>query len=897
MVASGKSGHTAPLSEHQRSAIESVWAAAKGSRLDPTTAAQEERARWAALGGAIHVVDTLIGNGDLQKCCRAEDWLKHASGLPQADVTASLSRLHRYTKTLETAKQKAAAEQKRRLLSTYKGQGQEQTITERPVFPQINGHRESACNPKSHDDRQETTGRTTFSPDTHGPFASPGRRHGRPIKRQNRAASWHLGPGGHLWADSPSVLPESSYSIGSGYEVGLGLARAAAEGLDADELELGCASIKGPAVLRAARWGDDVLLDKTMRRHSNSVNATDRSGATALIHAARNGHTNAVRLLLDRGALDYIDCRTHTLGWTAVHEASRHGHANCLAILLQRGAEMDRLSAAGTNPLMLAAAGGSSACANLLLAFGGKLSIAETASDRAQKSVRAQTQSVLKMADAMNRKQREWRPLLQRSLAAAAASYRANIRADNANRHLRTSNRAAKSSQTAMRKAALVGGYISSELVVVDKRGKRIPNLSCVAMFAAWRKVVAESKAKREETWRADAQVIAVAAKQLSSEAKDRLEKLHKNLRQEQVALREAWPAARATMHEYKTLLDRACGLLQGVDGWGWSALHYAANYGYAEVVKLLLAAGADELLDAQTDQGQTARQLAEVSRHFSVMALIDDAGGSRGPRRVASPAYRRNRKRGGYHTAPADGSLLVEEGGRIVWVKIPSGAKVGMGRLKLSIEKGGLVVVRLLGRSNGRNCAGRSKNMISGRLAATTAVLELPPEAKPGQELQVRLRLLPSSTGGHPVLSATVCTDINDDGVHTSSNGASKQNIANHMFQASRALDRSIAALDDAARPVAIGESALTQILQHGPQEDELRATLELAIEHQLADEDAVAALHRRLAAGEFTVGHYVNMYGHRLADMHGVVIPEMEEMLLSTLSDLSRLSSVDSE
>ena len=62
-------------------------------------------------------------------------------------------------------------------------------------------------------------------------------------------------------------------------------------------------------MLRAARWGDKALLDKTMRRRANTVNATDRGGATALIHASRNGHTGTVKVLLERGALDYIDCR------------------------------------------------------------------------------------------------------------------------------------------------------------------------------------------------------------------------------------------------------------------------------------------------------------------------------------------------------------------------------------------------------------------------------------------------------------------------------------------------------------------------------------------------------------------------------------------------------------
>lgn len=102
-----------------------------------------------------------------------------------------------------------------------------------------------------------------------------------------------------------------------------------------------------------------------------------------------------------------------TLGWTAVHEAARHGHAGCLAILLKHGAELVRPSAAGTNALMLAAAGGSCPCAELVLDSGGALDQACEAAAAAAKGAMQLALAVGKMADAMGRKQAEWRPLLQ----------------------------------------------------------------------------------------------------------------------------------------------------------------------------------------------------------------------------------------------------------------------------------------------------------------------------------------------------------------------------------------------------------------------------------------------------------------------------------------------------
>ena len=67
-----------------------------------------------------------------------------------------------------------------------------------------------------------------------------------------------------------------------------------------------------------------------------NINATDKDGATALIHAARKGRTEAVRMLLRRGADATITMKTGGRD-TALSLATKHGHTESARALKEGG--------------------------------------------------------------------------------------------------------------------------------------------------------------------------------------------------------------------------------------------------------------------------------------------------------------------------------------------------------------------------------------------------------------------------------------------------------------------------------------------------------------------------------------------------------------------------------
>lgn len=106
-----------------------------------------------------------------------------------------------------------------------------------------------------------------------------------------------------------------------------------------------------------------------------AVDAADRDGASALVHASAHGHADAVRLLLDRGA----DVRLKTRGGnTALSFAAYNGHAGAVELLLKAGASIHATMAtpAGRIPVLVFAAGkGHREVVDLFLQHGATLNI------------------------------------------------------------------------------------------------------------------------------------------------------------------------------------------------------------------------------------------------------------------------------------------------------------------------------------------------------------------------------------------------------------------------------------------------------------------------------------------------------------------------------------------
>lgn len=82
--------------------------------------------------------------------------------------------------------------------------------------------------------------------------------------------------------------------------------------------------------LRSARWSC-AINDWTDQQFEY--------GASTLLLAARGGHVEIARLLLDRGAK--VDGRENVHGLTALMEAAGRGHEEIVALLIDRGARVD----------------------------------------------------------------------------------------------------------------------------------------------------------------------------------------------------------------------------------------------------------------------------------------------------------------------------------------------------------------------------------------------------------------------------------------------------------------------------------------------------------------------------------------------------------------------------
>jgi len=77
-------------------------------------------------------------------------------------------------------------------------------------------------------------------------------------------------------------------------------------------------------------------------------NTAAPTGQTALMTAVRNGRVDAIALLLDRGAV--LDARDPEFEQTALMMAVREGHTEAVALLLERGADVNAQTRVGPTP-------------------------------------------------------------------------------------------------------------------------------------------------------------------------------------------------------------------------------------------------------------------------------------------------------------------------------------------------------------------------------------------------------------------------------------------------------------------------------------------------------------------------------------------------------------------
>jgi hypothetical protein len=90
-------------------------------------------------------------------------------------------------------------------------------------------------------------------------------------------------------------------------------------------------------LLTAAKQGDTNQVKDLLDRGAD-VNAKHKGGQTALMYAVIKGHTDTIKILLDKGA----DVNAKDMyGDTALMEATFKGHTDTIKILLDRGADVN----------------------------------------------------------------------------------------------------------------------------------------------------------------------------------------------------------------------------------------------------------------------------------------------------------------------------------------------------------------------------------------------------------------------------------------------------------------------------------------------------------------------------------------------------------------------------
>lgn len=104
--------------------------------------------------------------------------------------------------------------------------------------------------------------------------------------------------------------------------------------------------------------------------HIGDIDQQDDIGFTALMEAAREGHSDIVAWLLKRGAEINLKSHKNSLELTALHLAAIGNCQKCAAMLISSGAHIDAVDTDGTSPLLWGLSQGHNDMAQYLIQSG-----------------------------------------------------------------------------------------------------------------------------------------------------------------------------------------------------------------------------------------------------------------------------------------------------------------------------------------------------------------------------------------------------------------------------------------------------------------------------------------------------------------------------------------------
>ena len=99
-------------------------------------------------------------------------------------------------------------------------------------------------------------------------------------------------------------------------------------------------SVKGPTPLKAASRNGHTEVVKYLLNKGAEINAkANTTQSTALMIASENGYTEIVRILLDKGADVNVKAKIDNVEYTALKMAKKNGHKEVVEILERAGAK------------------------------------------------------------------------------------------------------------------------------------------------------------------------------------------------------------------------------------------------------------------------------------------------------------------------------------------------------------------------------------------------------------------------------------------------------------------------------------------------------------------------------------------------------------------------------